>query len=368
MTLTQFIHAHHQEIIAEFEVFAETLMPAGANLSPSQLRDHAEEMLTAMVQDMDTVQSQTQQSLKARGFGSDHMMMASGKLHAGARIGHGFRAGGLVAEFRALRASVLRLYQESGGTDLAGVRRFNESVDELLAESISHYEKMTDLYRDQFLGILGHDLRGPLSAIASGADLLVMSAEGGQRAAAIAPGILRSAQRMARMIDDILDFTRDRLGGAIPLKRVRTDLEQVCHEVIREVETAHPTAAVRLESTGDLSGEWDRDRLIQVVSNLVGNAIQHGDGKSVRLVAQGHSEEVVLAIHNSGMPIPADATRSIFEPLVRRPPEAGDDAQRLGLGLFIARAIVKGHGGQIDVTSSENEGTTFTVRLPRKSI
>jgi hypothetical protein len=365
VSLTEFIQTNHRNIISEFEKFARTLMPVGSHMSPSELRDHAEELLTAIVVDMDTTQTSDEELQKGKGLGLEQKMLASGNLHAVARLGHGFTLGHLAAEFRALRASVLRLYEQKGGTELTSVRRFNESIDEALTASITTYGSQTDLYRDQFVGILAHDLRNPLSAIQMGATVLTMATENDQRLARVASNILRSAGRMGRMIEDVLDFTRERLGGAIPLKRERMDLEQLCREAVLEARAAHNNAVVNFECAGELTGEWDRDRLAQVLSNLLGNAIQHGDGTAARLVVRGESEEVVIAIHNAGLPIPREAMGSIFDPLVRSPPEGANPPNSIGLGLFIARAIVTGHGGQIDVTSSVDQGTCFTVRLPR---
>ena len=365
MILATFIQTHHDKIISEFEKFARTLMPPGSNMSPSELRDHAEELLTAIVVDMDTPQTRNEESQKGKGLGSEQKMMASGNLHAIARLGHGFSLGHLVAEFRALRDSVLRLYEQSGGTDLTAVRRFNESIDEALTTSITRYSSQMDLYRDQFVGVLAHDLRNPLSAIKMGATVLTMAAENDQRHARVASNILRSAARMGRMIEDVLDFTRERLGGAIPLKRERMDLEQLCREVILEAKAAHDNVVLDFEFTGELTGEWDRDRLAQVLSNLIGNAIEHGDGDAVSVVARGQSEDVVIEVHNTGVPIPNEALGTIFEPLVHRPLEGASARNNVGLGLFIARAIVTGHGGKIDVASSGDLGTTFTARLPR---
>jgi signal transduction histidine kinase len=365
MILATFIRTHHDKIISEFEKFARTLMPAGSNMSPSELRDHAEELLTAIVVDMDTPQTPNEELQKGKGLGSEQKMVASGNLHAIARLGHGFSLGHLVAEFRALRDSVLRLYEQSGGTDLTAVRRFNESIDEALTTSITRYSSQMDLYRDQFVGVLAHDLRNPLSAIKMGATVLTMAAENDQRHARVASNILRSAARMGRMIEDVLDFTRERLGGAIPLKRERMDLEQLCREVILEAKAAHDNVVLNFEFTGELTGEWDRDRIAQVLSNLIGNAIEHGDGDAVSFVARGQSEDVVIEVHNTGVPIPIEALGIIFEPLVHRPLQGARARNNVGLGLFIARAIVTGHGGKIDVASSGDLGTTFTARLPR---
>lgn len=364
MPLGQFIERHHDEIIGEFSAFARTLIPPGSGMTETDLRDHAEDMLTAIAHDLKTEQSIEEQSEKAKGHGSANAMGASGRLHAEGRIEHGFTPGQVLAEFRALRASVLRLYERSGHTDIEGVTRFNEAIDEVLTESMTRYAAKTDLYRDQFIGILSHDLRSPLSAITAGAALLAASANDDQRQGRIAARILNSAQRMERMIGDLLDFTRTRLGGAIPLKLVRTDLQQLCEEVLLEVQAAHPQAIVHFSASGNLTGEWDSDRLAQVVSNVLGNAIQHGDGGPISLKANGADESVTFSVHNGGNPIPLAAQASIFEPLAR----GGSDAtQSIGLGLFIARAIVTAHGGEIRVRSAPGFGTTFEVLLPRRA-
>jgi signal transduction histidine kinase len=365
MALSEFIRGHNEQIISAFEAFARTLMPAGANMVPSELRDHAHEMLTALVADMDKGQTAREQSEKSMGRGALHALAASGHLHADARIRHGFTHAKVLAEFRAMRASVLRLYEQSGDTDLAGVRRFNESIDEALTESMTRYTALTDRYRDQFVGILGHDLRNPLNSIAAGAALLSMTTDADQRSAKVASLILRSAHRMGRLIDDLLDLTLARLGGAIPVKRVPIDLTQLCQEVVLEAQAAHPGAQVSFNWNGDLKGEWDRDRLAQVLSNLLGNAVRHGDGGAVALEAHGSDADVVITVHNRGNPIPSELHDAIFEPLIRHAVEGTGDANGIGLGLFIARAVVAGHAGEVFVTSSESEGTTMTVRLPR---
>ena len=364
MPLADFIERHHDEIIGGFCRFARTLMPQGPEMSETDLRDHAKEMLAAITQDLKTEQSAEEQSEKSKGRGSAHIMAASGHLHAEGRIQHRFTPAQMLAEFRALRASVLRLYERAGHTDIAGVTRFNEAIDEVLAESMTRYAMKTDLYRDQFVGILSHDLRSPLSAISAGAALLAASANDDQRQARVAARILNSAQRMERMIGDLLDLTRTRLGGAIPLKRVRTDLQQLCEEVVLEVQTAQPQAVVRFSASGDLTGDWDPDRLAQVISNLLGNAIQHGGAGPIDLDAHGTAERVTVRVHNGGTPIPPAAQSTIFEPLARGDSEG---SQSIGLGLFIARAIVAAHGGEIHVTSGEASGTTFEVVLHRKS-
>jgi signal transduction histidine kinase len=365
MSLRVFILNHHEEIIREFAAFAKTLMPAGAAMSDPELRDHAEEILTAIGHDMGTAQTIDEQTKKSQGLGTAQAMAAAGRLHADSRIHHGFPVGAILAEFRALRAVVLRLYQLSGASDLAEVRRFNESVDEALTVSLTRFTAQADLFRDQFIGILSHDLRNPLGAITTGAAMMAVPEDDPQRRARVAATITNSAQRMERLIADFLDLTQIKLGGPIPLTRRRTHLQHVCEDVMREIRTAHRDVVLRLETSGNLVGEWDADRFSQVVSNLVGNGIQHGEGTPVTLAAHGEGDRVTLAVHNGGAPIPAEAMPLIFEPLARGQAENATGSHSIGLGLFIARAIVSAHGGQITVTSSSDLGTTFKVVLPR---
>src|SRR5688572_16002322 len=203
MPLGEFIGRHHEEIISEFSAFARTLIAPGTDMTEADFRDHAKDMLLAIAKDLATDQTAEEQSRKSRGQGWVNIMAASGRLHAEGRIGHGFTPAQMLAEFRALRASVLRLYERSGHQDMKGVTRFNEAIDEVLAESMTRYAVKTDLYRNQFVGILSHDLRTPLSAITAGAGLLAAAATD-QRQARVASQILNSAQRMGRMIGDLL--------------------------------------------------------------------------------------------------------------------------------------------------------------------
>jgi signal transduction histidine kinase len=293
-------------------------------------------------------------------------MAASGRLHADHRIAQRFDVNQVLAEFRALRASVLRLYAAGGGeADLHGVERFNEAMDEALAASVRRFSDQVDLYKNQFVGVLSHDLRAPLSAITAGAALLTRTGELEAQRVRVASRILSSAQRMTRMIADLLDLTRMRLGAGLPIARKPMDLQALCDDVILELTTFHPDAAFECSSDGDLRGEWDADRLTQVVSNLVGNALQHGDGTRVQIGTRDAGDEVLLRVHNTGRAIPEAVQASIFEPLARHAPAEGSTTS-IGLGLFIARAIVVAHGGTITVSSTEPLGTTFEVRLPRR--
>jgi signal transduction histidine kinase len=377
MRLADFILANTEPILAEWEVFARGIWP-GAATDPATLRDHAEDILRATAQDMGSDQTAAQQSDKSKGdgdAGADSVRVdRASTLHGAGRVQSGFDLLALASEYRALRASVIRLWQESCPNperrDLYDLTRFNESIDQSLTEAARTYTEAVDRSRRLFLGILSHDLRGPLHAIVMSANAL--SRPGGLDAAessALVAGISTSADAMARMISDLLDFTGAGLGARMPLSPVAMDLESLCGEVAGETRAAHPKANVRFQAHGDLTGEWDAGRLRQVLSNLLENAVHHGRGAGpVELTADGKGSHVRLAVRNGGAPIPPDAVPTIFDPLVRVPPPDAQKRRRrgsIGLGLYIAREVAVAHGGDIEVTSSEAAGTVFTVRLPR---
>ena len=224
-------------------------------------------------------------------------------------------------------------------------------------------------FQEQFVGILGHDLRNPLNAISMGTDLLLrpeIPAEDSQRALR---RIASSAARMRRMVDQLLDLTRARLAGGIPVQLTPgTDLAEVARGAVDELRVGHPEAQLTLDAVPQIRGEWDADRIAQVVSNLVGNAISHGAGAPVDVQVKLVDGSATLAVHNGGSPIPADLLPGIFDPFHRTGAGRPSAARGLGLGLFITREIVLAHGGTIDVNSAQIEGTTFTVTLPPQRI
>ncbi len=364
--LADFIDKKRVEIVAEWETFARSLLPAAGAMTENALRDHAEQILSAIIHDMKSGQTPAEQAEKSKGQGEAQRMGETGKVHAKLRIEFGFKLGQMVAEYRALRASVLRLWEkEDGAADARGVTRFNEAIDEALTEAVQSFVETTEHYRDQSLGILGHDLRNPLASIITGATMLIGTEELDDQSIRIAARMLNSGNRMNRMIGDLLDLTRTRFGDKIPVVRVPMDLDPVCRQVIAELEGRRPAGSLQFESQGDLRGEWDADRIAQVLSNLVRNAIQHGGTSDpIRLVAKGEGEAITVEVHNGGRGIPEGALTSIFEPMVRH---AGNDRSStgLGLGLYISSQIVLAHGGTLKVASTATEGTTFTVRLPR---
>jgi K+-sensing histidine kinase KdpD len=225
--------------------------------------------------------------------------------------------------------------------------------------------QQTVYYNEIFAGILAHDLRNPLTAILTSAHLILRRQEGeGDKLAKPLGRILTSGERMTRMIDQLLDFTSLRIGGGLQIVPRGTDLGEVCRQVVEELEDANPTWTIRTEASGDLLGNWDGDRLLQVVSNLAANALQHGDPEAGLLLhIDGTSDVVELRVSNKGS-IPESALPTLFDPF-RGARQRSDRPRGLGLGLYITKQIVHAHGGSVSVESSEETGTTFIVRLPR---
>jgi signal transduction histidine kinase len=374
---SSFIQHNLDAIVAEWETFARSLLPA-SHMTALALRDHCREILLAVAGDMELRESVAERADKSKGKAEAvEQTETAATSHGALRHVSGFDLVQLFAEFRALRASVLALWQRSKGMDavsaLEELIRFNEAIDKALAESVKSYSDNVDSSRDMFLAVLGHDLRSPLTVIKlSNATLGKVDLSEAARQKAVGR-IKRASFEMGGLITDLLEYTRSRLGAGIPVERAPCDIGPICEEAIEAIRTAHPEQIFHIQLGGDLSVRADASRLQQVLSNLLNNAVQHGDGRAgVSLLADGQPDAVVLKVCNAGAPIAEDALRTIFEPLVQAPSpgvEASDERSKtsLGLGLFIVREIVLGHDGTIEVTSNAEAGTVFTIRLPRSS-
>ena len=377
MRLADFILGNIELILAEWEAFARSLSP-GAKMTKLALRDAAEAILLAAARDMQSDQSLTQEANKSKGHGgaggeeSEGLDDAS-QQHGVERVGSGFDIMEVVAEYRALRASVLRLWRESRPhtdiNDIDDVTRFNEAIDQSLAEAVSSYTKRVEQSRHMFLAILSHDLRSPLNNIHTAAQLASRTTNEDLASAKVLSMIERNTQTITQLTNDLIDFASTGLGSAIPLTRSLVDLEKLGRNVFEEFCFAYPQRTLRFHPDGDLMGEWDAARLRQVISNLMGNALQHGASEgAIELAIASEESTVVLSVHNEGSPIPSEMLTTIFDPLRRYTQLESTERQTsrsIGLGLYIVREVVVAHGGTITVTSTAQEGTTFTVRLPR---
>jgi signal transduction histidine kinase len=279
----------------------------------------------------------------------------------------------MVAEFRALRASVTRLWSaqqpDAAATDLDDLIRFNEAIDQAIAESVSRFSQAVGETQERFLAILSHDLRTPLGAIITSTQFMLDSGGLEEPHLTLVSRAASSARRMNQMVLDLVEFTRTRLGDGIPIVRAQMDARRLVHDVVVEIAASYPDSTVHVESSGNLSGAWDRDRLTQVLTNLVGNAVQHGSPAApIRVSARGLVDELTLAVHNEGPVIPVDQQAAIFEEGRQAGVRgAAYERRHQGLGLYIVERIVAAHGGTVSVRSSAGEGTTFTVRLPRQT-
>lgn len=369
--LHTFIRKHTEEILVEWESFARTL-PMAESMDIAALRDHAKEMLMVIALDLETPQSAAQEVAKAGGRSDADeggLPSTAAQEHGAGRAVSGFTIAQMLSELRALRASVLRLWTRQQPapveSDLEDMTRFNEAIDQAVAESVTQYHDDIGKTKERFLAILGHDLRNPLGAIMMSASFMLELDELVEPHKNLVTRIGSSAKRMNEMVSDLLDFTRTSLGDHIPIVRAKMDVTRMVEDIVAEVAARYPTRVVTVESKGELRGLWDCARLTQAITNLVGNAVQHGAETSpVAVEARGSANEVVISVRNEGDVIPKERLDAIFEPGARAGSSPTYDGH-LGLGLFIVDRIVAAHGGTIGVTSSHADGTTFTVRLPR---
>lgn len=377
MRLHDFILANREQILSEWETFARTCAPASATMDVSALRDHANEMLTVIAADLGNPQSGNEQSEKSKGRAPEtgSTVETAAEEHGAGRAESGFTVEQMVAEYRALRASVIRLWTREQGelksADIEDLTRFNEAIDQSLAESVAEFNENVENAKEMFLAILGHDLRTPLGAIYTSAAFMLDIDELKEPHRTLTARIARSATRTIDMVGDLLDFTRSRLGGGIPAVRAPMNLGKVVRDVVDEISAAHPERRLRVDTRVEQHGEWDAARIGQALTNLIGNAVEHGaPGTTVAVEIQGDEKNVTVTIHNRGAVIPADRLNGIFNPMKAREaplnPSASGPTGNLGLGLYIAERIVHAHRGRIEVESSEARGTTFTVHLPRR--
>ncbi len=370
MTLSDFIETNLQGLIDDWTEYARKVSEDGIDLSDTQLRDSARELLLGIAADMRGAQTAAQQHAKSLGDrpDPDSRFNAVAHRHADDRLVHGFGINALVAEYRALRASVLQRWQTTSQLDATAFEemiRFNEAIDQMLAESVRQYAQRTERIRDLFAAVLAHDLRSPVSAILNSTHVLLHDEALSATSQKAGGNVQRSAMRMKQMIDDLFIFTRTRLGDALPVEPAQQDMGRICQGAVDEVRASCPHAHIDMKLTGELAGVWDGGRISQLLVNLLTNAVQHGAG-DVSLEAVADDAHITLSVANAGPAIPADAVPTLFDPLTRAKSSVPQSktAPGMGLGLYICRCIAHAHQGTIGVWTEENR-TVFTVRMPR---
>lgn len=254
--------------------------------------------------------------------------------------------------------SMMKLFAELVSLQLTAEDQHDRDRDAL------EEERRMGRMRENFIAILGHDLRTPLTSIVAGAEILLMR-ENPPEDRQLLEQMRESAERISRMVNDLVDFARGRLANGIPINPEIVDsVEEVARQIVSEIESAVPGRAIRLSCSGGGPAHLDRSRLAQLMSNLVSNAVEHGeDSEPVDVVIDGTPDQIRFAVTNRGEPISPDVAPQLFQPFYRA--SARKRKTGLGLGLFIASQIARAHGGTISFTSTSESGTTFEVRIPR---
>lgn len=365
MRLATFLETAREQILDEAIAFARSI-PALQKTSEKALRDHLPQVLEAISADLRTSQSRTASLAKSRGLAAEASSQTSAQTHGLSRAQDGINIEQLVAEFRALRSSILRLWAEAhpqGPDVIQDMTRFNEAIDQAVAESVEFYAQERERWRDIFLGVLGHDLRGPLHAIS----LTVAT----MRQQGIAPVqqtaiLTRSVGRMTALLDTLLEYSRSTIGAGMKLQRASVDLAAACADELELQQAAHPGARINYLAQGPTEGTFDASWVRQALGNLVSNAIKHGDvGEPVLVKVEGDAACVRLIVENPGE-LPPDDIEKLFEPLRQGSSETSRaDRLHLGLGLFIVRQIARAHGGDVTGSCSEDR-VNFTMELPKQ--
>lgn len=368
MRLVEFISSHSEAILTEAATYARTLPPL-AHEPEETLRDHFPKTLDAIVAELRQRQSSRDSHAKALGQApvDANAPDTAAQTHGHIRAKDGLQTVQLVAEYRALRASVLRLWTqtEPTHTSIDEVIRFNEAIDQAIAESVEFYSAEMDQLRDVFLAVLGHDLRGLLNAVLLTSELI--SKLSTEPAISRHLGVLiRSGRRMSALLDTLLHYNRSALGQGSAIHRARVDLGRECAAELELLRAALPDAVLTLACEGDLIGEVDASTLREAMGNLVHNAVTYGDGAPIHIALSCTCATLVLAVANAGPEIPADRIACMFAPLDRAGQDDSGNGTHLGLGLFIVQKIAEAHGGGVECRSSPQR-TVFELTVPRRA-
>ena len=342
-------------------------------MTPLALKDHIVQILNVIADDLESPQSRQEQADKSKGDGYavTKFSRSAAEVHAKLRLNDGFNIDQMVSEYRALRASVVKLWlaeeRPIAKTDIYDLTRFNEAIDQAIMESVAEYTTIIDGSRNMFLGIIGHDLRNPIGAAAMAGEALKRLVAPDANKMKLASHIVDATQRGIQILNDLLDITRSAFGTDIPIVRAPMEMGHLAVQLVEEMRSLSKGRTIAINVVGDTDGAWDKARIGQVFSNLIGNAIEYSFPDSCIFVTVGGAPDgVILSVHNEGSPIGADKLATIFEALTRGTPDIPQQGStHLGLGLYITKKIVMAHNGDMDVTSDET-GTTFTVRLPRQ--
>ena len=367
--LADFIESHAEDIVEQAVAFARA-EETGAEMSEVELRDHLPEIIQAVVDDMRTPQTRAESIEKVEGRAPEDATAprSAAGTHAVHRAHSGFSISSLVAEYRAMRAAVLRMWAESPGAVIRNeeITRFNEAIDQAIAESVRYYSDEVERWRNIFLGVLGHDLRSPLTAIMVASEVIAGMAVD-PPLAKVAERLVNSGDRMRELLDKLLLYNRAQMGIGLEVNRQKADLAEAFGDEIEQLRQTMPRASIFFSSEGDAQGEFDARSLCEALTNLMVNAYKYGtSGTPIEVALRAAGGRVELSVSNQGPTIPPDSLQMLFEPLRRGGVSNKSDMERssLGLGLFIVSQIAEAHGGAIRAESTGGR-TTFTMTLPK---
>ena len=374
MRLAGFIRLNESEIVAAWEEFAQKYLPAAMHMDRATLRDHIVGLLRFIADDLETPETERERSEKAKGQGpkGGGANDSAAETHADLRFTGGFDTVEMLSEFRALRASVTKLWRAAWDDPediIPDLLRFNESIDQVMTESLSRYTEKLNYAGSLLVSTLVNDFRNTLTAVSDSAESLA-NGKLDHHQTQLVSRIESGASHVNLIVSDLVDAVRVRIGEGVPIKLAPIDMAEAIMEVAKESEEAHPDRKFEVETVGNLKGNGDLTRIRQILSILIDSAMQYGLKTSkISVAGKACRNDLILSVHTEGA-IPPDTVITIFDPLTRGCDEdmAPSGATGLNLGLFIAKGIVTAHGGKITVVSDEKQGTTFTAEFPRQSV
>lgn len=371
MRVIDILRQRESDIVDEAARFAQSLAPfADEAVDSAVLRDHLPSVLRAMVRDLERPQTREEEIAKSEGRAPTSTAETAAEIHGRMRAESGLSVGQVVAEYRVLRSVVSRMWSDSAVHDSDSrndMIRFNEAIDQAIAESVSFHSAEIRRWRYALLAVIAHDLRGPLQSMAMISEFLGERLRNTEHAPHI-DRLASAAERLRILLDSLLDYSTTKFGRPMRLNLAQANLAAALEAELDLVRSAHPEVPFILQCDGDLYGLFDENRVREAFSNLLSNAVQYSEPRTpVRIVATNVQGQIRLEVRNRGEPIPAEAVHSIFEPLRRA------DAMRragtrhnLGIGLFIVREVARAHGGRVGATYDDGE-VVFWLSLSKKT-
>ena len=374
MRLAVFIRSNESAIVTAWENYAQTYLPSAVHMDRVALRDHIVGLLRFIAQDLETPETEGERNEKAKGQGpkGGGTNDSAAETHADLRFTGGFDTVEMVSEFRALRASVIKLWRAAWDDPediIPDLLRFNESIDQVMTESLSRYTEKINYAGTLFIAALSNDFRTSLMTVSDSVRALADGKLDPEQTQLVSR-IETSASYIDLMVSDLIDAVRIRIGESVPIHLAPMDIGVAVTAAAKSFGAAHPDLKIVVDTSGDLNGDGDCMRIGQLLSILIDSVMQHGSKASlITIAAKAGDQEVALSVHSETV-IPPGTVANIFDPLTSGQDKsvAQTGATRLQLGPFIAKGIVTAHGGKITVVSNEKQGTTFTALLPHKNL